>query len=704
MEKPSSSTGLDIKTFEQLARLFNVAFNGALMYGGDHPTTKKSAEPFFAVLTSALSIVNSLSIVYDRDSLFLEDVCVDKVINTKRIISQFAKTGVVSITFDHGVRLEDIQSLIRITGGKRENVTIESVIGEMKGVGVRGIRLNYIRYGKITNDQTVIGKDAEVVDGNAGGNGSGNNLEGLSPEAISELHAIVSLSSLIEQPQKTASLLKTGIENPENTSSTIDALGELRKEITSSNPPSFDLLLNAVFELKNDLSEAIEIQKATGRILAASEPVTAQVDSLTVDVIVKLVREEYGNGELSLKRLSQIVLRMLPDLNELKRVLPRLKNALLELGMPLSDYCQLVTLLDADLQSEMLSGSLTEAAEGIGVSVKEIVNAIREQPTEAARLIYLAAEIKQGANNDDTSLSTLLTDYIEKVSTDLALDRQEVGGPQGNQVLRTMLQRLEEQLIDKMKSYGVGGNVMLQVQKQLSSRFEHLVGQASDQWISTVIPDDYDAADSAVAKITSFFGQTFTSEQTRDTLISALKAKGYSRERIDLFFNRLTEQVASGKTGNLPPNILSSNNMLFLLNREIKLQARYTIPLSTMMITVSQIGNRGSFREPHSDEVDLLLPQIFATVKRCLRETDLVGTLGKPFTSAAFVVMSMTDAAAAYVASHRVKSELDSKTFVIGNETLAVVAAVSVTFYERNDNLNLKNYLALAAKNHKKQR
>jgi hypothetical protein len=74
------------------------------------------------------------------------------------------------------------------------------------------------------------------------------------------------------------------------------------------------------------------------------------------------------SGELSLKRLSQIVLRMLPDLNELKRVLPRLKNALLELGMPLSDYCQLVTFLDADLQSEMLSGSLTEAAEGIGVS------------------------------------------------------------------------------------------------------------------------------------------------------------------------------------------------------------------------------------------------------------------------------------------------------------------------------------------------
>ena len=51
MEKPSSTTGLDIKTFEQLARLFNVAFNGALMYGGDHPTTKKSAEPFFAVLS-----------------------------------------------------------------------------------------------------------------------------------------------------------------------------------------------------------------------------------------------------------------------------------------------------------------------------------------------------------------------------------------------------------------------------------------------------------------------------------------------------------------------------------------------------------------------------------------------------------------------------------------------------------------------------
>jgi hypothetical protein len=703
MEKHSSNTGLDIKTIEQLARLFNVAFNGALLYGGDHPTTRKSAEPFFSILSSVLPSVHSLSIVYDRESLFLEDICIDKVINIKRIASQFAKSGIVSVTFENGIRLEDLQTFIRITGVTRENMTIENTIEEMRSVGVRGIRLNYIRYGKITDDQAVVGKDSQIT-GESGGGGGGKEFENLSQETLKELQNIVSLSSLIEQPRMTASLLKTGIENPDAASSTIDALSELRKEITSSKPPSLDILLNAVFELKNDLADAIEIQKATGRILSASEPVTAQVDSLTVDVIIKLVKEEYGTGELSLKRLSQIVLRMLPDLNELKRVLPRLKNALLEQGMLLTDYCQLVTLLDTDLQSEILSGSLSEAAEGIGVSVKEIVSAIKEQPTEAARLIYLAAEIKQGANNDDTYLSTLLTEYIEKISTDLALDRKEISGPQGNDVLRSMLKRLEEQLIEKMKSYGVEGSVMKQVQNQLSSRFEQLVGQASNQWISTVIPDDQAAADSAVEKITSFFGQTFASEQTRDSLITALKAKGYNRERIDLFFNRLTEQVASGQTSHLPPNILSSNNMLFLLNREIKLQARYSIPLSTMMITVSQIGIGGTHREPHSDEVDLLLPQIFAKVKKTLRETDLVGTLGKPFTNVAFVIMSITDEAAAHFTAQRVKSALDSTQFVIGNDSVVIMPAISVTFYEKDAALNLKMYLDLAAKNHIKKR
>jgi hypothetical protein len=703
MERSPEGTNLDLKTIEQLARLFNVAFNGALLYGGDHPTTKKSAEPFFGVLSAVLPSVNTLSMVYDRESLFIEDTCIDKVINPKRIMSQFVKAGIVSVTFEHGVRLEDIQTFIRICGVTHET-TIDDIVGELKSSGVKGIRLNYIRYGKITDDQAIIGRDeySEAAGGGmAGHSGHTSDFQNLSNETLEQLQSIVSLSSLLEQPGKTASLLKSGIENPEAQESTLNALGELRKEITSSNPPSLDVLLNAVFELKNDLVDAIEIQKATGRILSASEPVTAQVDNLTVDVIVKLVKEEYGSGSLSLKRLSQIVLRMLPDLNELKRVLPRLKNVLVEQGMPLTDYCQLVTLLDAEVQSEMLSGSLSEAAEGIGVSVKEIVTAIKAQPTEAARLIYLAAEIKQGANNDDSYLSTLLTEYIEKVSTDLALDKKEVGGPQGSQVLRSMLQRLEAQLVEKMKSYGVEGSVMLQVQNQLSSRFEQLVGHASDQWISTIIPDDHAAADSAVEKITSFFGQAFTSEKAKDSLIGALKNKGYNQQRIDLFFNRLTEQVASGQTTNLPANILSSNNMLFLLNREIKLQARYTIPLSTMMITVSQIAVNGAFRGVHSDEVDILLPQIFSFVKKSLRETDLVGSLGKPFISAVFIIMSMTSENDAVTVSERIASNFISHKFVIGNDSVIVQPAVSVSFYEKESGLNLKAFLELAAKKHK---
>jgi GGDEF domain-containing protein len=695
---------LDSKTIEQLARLFNVAFNGANLYGGDHPTTKKSAEPFFSVLSSVLPSVKTVSFIYDRDSLFVEEICIDRVINTRRIISQFAKLEIASVTFEAGTRLEDIQSFIRICGVTHENATLNEITAELKAAGVRGIRLNYIRYGKITDDQTVIGKDAQGSGGSGDTGGYSKSFENVSQETMKELQSIVSLTSLLEQPQMTASVLKSGIENPESASSTLNALSELRKEITSSQPPSLDLLLNAVFELKNDLAEAIEVQKATGRILSASEPVTAQVDNLTVDVIVRLVREEYGTGGLSLKRLSQIVLRMLPDINELKRVLPRLKSALIELGMPLTDYCQLVTLLDADLQSEDLSGSLSEAAEGIGVSVEEIVTAIKAQPTEAARLIYLAAEIKQGAHNDNTYLSTLLTDYIEKVSTDLTLDRKELSGPQGNQILRSMLMRLEEQLVEKMKSYGVEGEVMTQVQKQLSSRFEDLVGLASDQWISSIIPDDHTAADTAVAKITSFFGQAFTTDKTRDTLISALKTKGYNQERIDLFFNRLTEQVASGHTSQLPPNVLSSNNMLFLLNREIKLQARYAIPLSTMMITVRKISINDLVREPHDDEVDILLPQIFSSIKKSLRETDLVGTLGKPYATAAFVIMSITTDSDAQTAAKRVKSVLDTKTFNIGKESITITSLISVTSYDQNTQLNLKNYLELAARNHKQLR
>jgi hypothetical protein len=269
--------------------------------------------------------------------------------------------------------------------------------------------------------------------------GSNNGPRTLSSNTLQQVEEMFTLASLIERPQSVASALAQAASSPDAARNAIKTLNDLRSEVEHSHPQNLELLLDAIYELKIDLAETIEVQKITGKILSLDNQVASQMNELTCDVILKLVKEEYCSGSISIKRLGQIIRRMLPDLSELKSILPQLKAILLSDGMSLPEYLELLRSLDLELETERLAGSLTDAAEGIGVSVHEIVEAIKTEPKDAARLIFLAAEIRNGSTNDDAQLSNMLTDYIERVSTGLALQSPDIEKPQGGRVLRRIL-------------------------------------------------------------------------------------------------------------------------------------------------------------------------------------------------------------------------------------------------------------------------
>ena len=84
-----SETAIDIKQALQIARAFNLAFNNAFMYGGGHQTTKDSAVSFFGILQPILGTTSIITISAEKDSIFIENHCVDKVVSVQRINSRF---------------------------------------------------------------------------------------------------------------------------------------------------------------------------------------------------------------------------------------------------------------------------------------------------------------------------------------------------------------------------------------------------------------------------------------------------------------------------------------------------------------------------------------------------------------------------------------------------------------------------------------
>ncbi|NLD91640.1 MAG: hypothetical protein GX639_03115 [Fibrobacter sp.] len=697
-----STNELPQKDAEQIIRMFNVGFNSALLYGGAHPTTLKNIEPFTAQIMKSLDQTPIISLIIDRESLFLDDVCADRIINPKRIISQFTKTKIVSVSFERGITQQSIQEFLKLAGDMNLNYNAEQIESHFKASGLQGLRLNHVRYGKITSDETLISRDAASrLDQSQ----QVNRQPEVDQQTLDEIKKVISLAKTLDRPKESAQTLAQTIIYDKTGDASVSSIEAMRREVHDADAQSVDMLLNAVLELKVNLSEALEAHTLTGKILTAAEPAQKEMDKLTCDVLARLIREEYSKGSISTKRLAQIVRRMLPDLSELKRVLPMLKNMLIEDGMSLADYLLLVRSIDMEVENDSISELISDAASGIGASTDDVVNAIKANPAEAAKLMFLASEIHNGINQDDVQLSTVLCEYVEKVSSSIALESKEIQGHQGNKALGKIITHVESQLVDKLKSYGIDEPVLLRIKQMLEQRYQQTCSDATAMWVAENIPIDKEHEIQNLAeRLNAFLGQEQSIQKISEPLIASLQAKGYNQEQIAAFVQQLSKYIDSKKKFSVPAEILSANNMLFMLNREIKQHIRYNTPFSTLLISIMTIRKPSSSKpeRPSPDALQELTTQLFSFVKSALRDIDLIGSLNNK-DGVILAILTMTNLDGANVVVHRMKSALCSTGFSLHGETVYIDPVISITIPEKEVTKDLNSYLDVAKNNHKKQ-
>jgi hypothetical protein len=155
-----SEIAIDIKQALQIARAFNLAFNNAFMYGGSHQTTKDSAATFYYILQPMLDIVSIITVSTEKDSIFIENHCVDKLVSAQRINSRFKKAGVQSVSFDRDVSLESVQALFYVMWSLSDFPSVETMQAYFNDERISGVKINYVVYKKVTIDDTIVNKDA----------------------------------------------------------------------------------------------------------------------------------------------------------------------------------------------------------------------------------------------------------------------------------------------------------------------------------------------------------------------------------------------------------------------------------------------------------------------------------------------------------------------------------------------------------------
>jgi hypothetical protein len=694
---------IDQKSAEMFMRMLMLAINNVTVYGGSHPSSQKSVQDFFVLANKILASVPLLTLMLERDAFFMDQWRVDQKLNAHKLATQFKKSGLQSITLERGVSRDHIRDFLKILIDTQTFPTVEDIKTEITNRALVGIKLNYVVYQKVTTDETVVNKSGTDAS-------PARQAPDFRQQAVSEIGRILSMRELLEKPgQLAGSILNAAASDDiDQKNSVVDQLKALHHQVSdeTTDPNDINKMMETLYSLKTDLLESIRVQKAMGKIIRSSDPVLDQVDVLTCDVVVKMVREEYKQGAISIKRLGVIIRRMIPDMKDLQRFLPRLKQALMADGMPVDQFVQLIQELYKEIQSDGLMEVLEQGADAVGLTAGDIIAGIKENPVEAARLIVLATEMRQGGAVDGGELSKILSDYVERTSSKQVLELPDIASQEGGKVLADMLKQIQAQLMEKLKGQGVQSPVLARVEEQLSERFQKSLQQLKSSWLFNCITAGREVTESYLTHLLEEVVEQETDLQAlKDPLREALLAKGYAAPEIQRLYEQIAGRVMKrGAPSTMPKGILTGNNTLFFLKHQIGMCVRYSNPFSSVMITVPYVEENGIRRAVTPEESPALSAEVFAAGVRMLRDLDLFGSLGTIDNNRPFIILPMTPPSGARVVQERLRERLNRLMVMVKEGTLLrLFVVVSAHCFDKSITSDLKSYLEYIRKIHARE-
>ena len=666
----AQAKGLDARSAELLARQFNTAFTTVSGYGPDHPMSAKSGEGLMDSLQSAFKTEPAITLLLDRGALFIEKHPVGERFNPRRLLNLLAQIQIESLTFEPKVRLKDLENLLDILSKQSEFPDVDAVRQCLNARGSQGIRVNFVTYKKVTADEKVVSGDDH---------GTGLRIEapgGDASDSFSAMSSMMSITELIKDPAAYAERLNESSDDQTKRKQIVRQLRHLVSQIESGEMNAEGALSSSeLLQAVNDLRERVRRQNSSSRdverLLGEENQVLGEVEQLTYSTLVSLVREEYRGGNFSAKRMAQIINRMLPDSRDLRRLLPQLKQGLLGEGMSVAEYGKLVHELSGEVRGDHVVRALESGAESVGLDVDEIVDQIREDPSEAARLIVMATELRRTGIADESQLSEAFSDYIERVSERLALDLPQKHSD-GQDATQEQLQRVRTFLIEQLKRQGLDESLTI----ELRSRSKNNERQTDR-------------------------GTTDGSNTTAEPGGTEVQARPEAEAK--------PQPEASAATADPQPKVsqrvLNPANTAFFLKRELKSSQRYKTIFSVIKITIEGVRRPyGEAKAPTREALFSLMPVLYDGLVEQLRDLDLIGSLDRQLLAVPILILPMTDQAGANIVRWRLTDYLRDQIFDVEDGKLGVITTLTSVTYDPEDEEDGRAFLHRIQTQHERNR
>ncbi len=458
---------------------------------------------------------------------------------------------------------------------------------------------------------------------------------------------------------------------------------EVDKQLKGQGDLSLTDLAEAVVEMKKRLFEDIQTQKAIGIAYANENVIIQNANKLTDKVLVKLVQEEYKAGKITTPRLAQIILRLIPDAQDLKRLLPQIKIALLAEGMSPEKYLDLIQELKNELQSEDLVRILEESSETIGVDGEGLIDELKQNPDQAAKLIYLASEIRKGTG-DESALADILVDYVEQLSSQKAMDAGGKDPGDGDEHLKTVVTDVESTIMNQLGQMNLGDDVLKRMEGRINDRMESILDKMRVEWLNTQTRSKKVEKHSSLSVLQTLEHNVGRDEELR-TILQAVRTKFEAGDIEENNFSQIQEEItrqkqrlkeeADGKE--MPDGVLKSDELMFILEKEVARANRYNAPFSALAFSlVKAKPTMKSLQRLVTTEN--IMTAALEKLSLTFREVDYIGQIGK---NKIVAILPMVAQPEAKLALSRVMALLHAKPLDVNEVPVQLRVAGVVTAF-----------------------
>jgi hypothetical protein len=407
---------------------------------------------------------------------------------------------------------------------------------------------------------------------------------------------------------------------------------EVQKQLQGQGEVSIEDLADAVFEMKRQFFEELQTQKALGIAYANEEAIVRNINQLTDEVILKLIQEEYGDGKITTQRLAQIILRLIPEPQELRRLLPQIKSALIESGMPHDVYLALIDDLKNELENEDLTRILEESSEAIGVDSEELIDEFKKNPDQAAKLIYLASEINKGTG-DESALADILVEYVEKMTTEAALEAGQDGADDDH--LKKVVNDVESTLLQQLGRLNVGDDILSRMEDRINSRMDSILDKMRVDWLNVRAGTAHKEKHNRLSVLQTL-EHSVNEDEDLVEILKTVRAKVEAGEIEENNFSQIDAEITrqrkriqkEAEALEIPEGVLDSDELMFILEKEIARSNRYNAPFSALAFSFVSAKPRVKALDTIVTN-DAIMAAALEMLLGSIREVDFIGQIGK---------------------------------------------------------------------------